>query len=147
MATLLHRKEVEKPKADRGCIRSSNLEGTIQHLLDMGGGNWDRDTVVRALHVAFNNPEKVVKYLYFPAELPPAAGVSPLPGLQAAQPPPSTVVPPSEPNSNPLDLFPQGLPDMGTNAPVGAAGNLDFLRNSPQFQALRAMVQVNPKIL
>ncbi|CAI9285593.1 unnamed protein product [Lactuca saligna] len=64
MAPLLHRKDVEKPKADQGCIRSSNLEGTIQHLLDMGGGNWDRDTVVRALRVAFNNPEKVVKYLY-----------------------------------------------------------------------------------
>ncbi|CAI9287535.1 unnamed protein product [Lactuca saligna] len=45
--------------------------------------------------------------------------------------PPTTVVPPSGPNSNPLDLFPQGLPDMGTNAPVGVAGNLDFLRNSP----------------
>ncbi|KAL7618119.1 hypothetical protein Lser_V15G03308 [Lactuca serriola] len=95
----------------------------------MGGGNWDRDTVVRALRVAFNNPEKVVKYIYCPAELPPPAGVSPLPGLQAAQPPPATVVPPSGPNSNPLDHFPQGLPNMGTNAPVGAAGNLDFLRN------------------
>nr|KAJ0214550.1 hypothetical protein LSAT_V11C400191160 [Lactuca sativa] len=30
----------------------------------MGGGNWDRDTVIRALRVAFNNPEKVVEYLY-----------------------------------------------------------------------------------
>ncbi|KAM0058550.1 putative XPC-binding domain-containing protein [Helianthus debilis subsp. tardiflorus] len=36
---------------------------------------------------------------------------------------------------------------MGANAPTGAAGNLDFLCNSPQFQALRAMVQANPKIL
>ncbi|XP_052623623.1 ubiquitin receptor RAD23c-like [Lactuca sativa] len=135
--------------SDRGCIRSSNLEATIQHLLDMGGGNWDRDIVVRALRVAFNNPEKDKKLLNIsiPTELPPAAGVSPLPGLQAAQPPPATVVPPSGPNSNPLDLFPQGLPDMGTNAPVGAAGSLDFLRNSPQFQALRAMVQANPQIL
>ncbi|CAH1414028.1 unnamed protein product [Lactuca virosa] len=132
-------------------VSGSNLEGTIQHLLDMGGGNWDRDTVVRALRAAFNNPERAVEYLYSgipePAELPPAAGVSPLPGLQAAQPPPAAVVPPSGPNSNPLDLFPQGLPDMGANAPAGAAGNLDFLRNSPQFQALRAMVQANPQIL
>ncbi|CAI9276089.1 unnamed protein product [Lactuca saligna] len=132
-------------------VSGSNLEGTIQHLLDMGGGNWDRDTVVRALRAAFNNPERAVEYLYSgipePAELPPAAGVSPLPGLQAAQPPPAAAVPPSGPNSNPLDLFPQGLPDMGANAPAGAAGNLDFLRNSPQFQALRAMVQANPQIL
>ncbi|KAI3749364.1 hypothetical protein L2E82_19974 [Cichorium intybus] len=71
--------------------------------------------------------------------------------LQAAQPPPPTQsvgVPSSGPNSNPLDLFPQGLPDMGTNAHAGgAAGNLDFLLNSPQFQALRVMVQANPQIL
>ncbi|KAI3751376.1 hypothetical protein L2E82_22460 [Cichorium intybus] len=38
-------------------------------------------------------------------------------------------VPSSGPNLNPLDLVPQGLPDMGTNAP---AGNLEFLLNSPQ---------------
>ncbi|KAI3722220.1 hypothetical protein L2E82_33251 [Cichorium intybus] len=85
-----------------------------------------------------------------PTELPPAPGVSPLPGLQAAQPPPPTQplgVPSSGPNSNPLDLFPQGLPDIGTNAPAVAAGNLDFLLNNPQFQALRGMVQANPQIL
>ncbi|KAI3506705.1 hypothetical protein L1887_21268 [Cichorium endivia] len=36
---------------------------------------------------------------------------------------------------------------MGTNAHAGAAGNQDFLLNSPQFQALRVMVQANPQIL
>lgn len=145
-------------QAASNLVAGSNLEGTIQHLLDMGGGIWDRDTVVRALRAAFNNPERAVEYLYSgipePAELPPAAGASPVPGVQAvnppAQPPQATqpaAVPSSGPNANPLDLFPQGLPDMGTNAPGGAAGNLDFLRNSPQFQALRAMVQANPQIL
>lgn len=144
-------------------VSGSNLEGTIQHLLDMGGGLWEREMVVRALRAAFNNPERAVEYLYSgipepaAAELPPAGGVSPLPGLQAVnnppavqptQPPVGGGVPSTGPNANPLDLFPQGLPDMGANAPAGgAAGNLDFLRNSPQFQALRAMVQANPQIL
>lgn len=145
-------------QAASNLVAGSNLEGTIQHLIDIGGGIWDRDTVVRALRAAYNNPERAVEYLYSgipePADLPPAAGVSPVPGVQAvnppAQPPQATqpaAAPATGPNANPLDLFPQGLPDMGTNAPGGAAGNLDFLRNSPQFQALRAMVQANPQIL
>ncbi|THG05743.1 hypothetical protein TEA_027460 [Camellia sinensis var. sinensis] len=44
-----------------------------------------------------------------------------------AQPAP---VPSTGPNANPLDLFPQGLPNMGSNA--AGAGTLDFLRNSQQ---------------
>ncbi|KAK9052265.1 hypothetical protein SSX86_028893 [Deinandra increscens subsp. villosa] len=143
-------------QAASNLVAGTNLEGTIQHLLDMGGGIWERDMVVRALRAAFNNPERAVEYLYSgipePADLPPAAGASPVPGVQAANPPaqpaqPAGVVPSAGPNANPLDLFPQGLPDMGANAPAGGAGNLDFLRNSPQFQALRAMVQANPQIL
>ncbi|RWR79628.1 ubiquitin receptor RAD23d [Cinnamomum micranthum f. kanehirae] len=82
------------------------------------------------------------------AEVPPVAqapssgqGVNP---PAQAQRPAQPAVPSSGPNANPLDLFPQGLPNVGSNA---GAGNLDFLRNSPQFQALRAMVQANPQIL
>ncbi|XVE98345.1 hypothetical protein REPUB_Repub03eG0098400 [Reevesia pubescens] len=47
-------------------VVGSNLEGTIQPILDMGGGTWDRDTVVRTLRAAYNNPERAVEYLYSP---------------------------------------------------------------------------------
>ncbi|KAI0507435.1 hypothetical protein KFK09_013560 [Dendrobium nobile] len=89
-------------QAASNLVAGKNLEQSIQQILDIGGGTWDRDTVVRALRAAFNNPERAVEYLY------------------------------------------SGLPSMGTNP---GAGNLDFLRNSPQFRALQAMVQANPQIL
>jgi len=119
----------------------------------MGGGTWDRDTVLRALRAAFNNPERAVEYLYSgipeaaevpaPVARPPAAGapavavpVIPAPAAPAA---------PAGPNAAPLDLFPQGMPGVGGGG--AGLGALDFLRNNPQFQALRTMVQANPQIL
>nr|AQY61286.1 ubiquitin domain containing protein [Lilium formosanum x Lilium longiflorum] len=135
-------------QAASNLVAGSNLEGTIQQILEMGGGSWDRDTVVRALRAAYNNPERAVDYLYSgipaQAEVPAVAQApaieQPVQGSQVAQP----AVPSSGPNADPLDLFPQGIPNMGTN--VGA-GSLDFLRNSPQFRALQTMVQANPQIL
>ncbi|KAL8052850.1 hypothetical protein ABFX02_05G031900 [Erythranthe guttata] len=135
-------------QAASNLVAGNILEGTIQQILDMGGGIWDRDTVVRALRAAYNNPERAIDYLYSgipePAEAPaPAPAPAPVANVPA-QPQPAPV-PSVGPNANPLDLFPQGFPTMGSNA--GGANALDFLRNNPQFQALRAMVQANPQIL
>ncbi|KAG6524513.1 hypothetical protein ZIOFF_014425 [Zingiber officinale] len=140
-------------QAASNLVAGSTLEQTIQQIIDMGGGTWDRDTVVRALRAAYNNPERAVEYLYsgIPEQIEPApAARSPESG-QATNPPPVQAPQPVEPpvpsglpNANPLDLFPQGLPNLGSNV---AGGNLDFLRNSPQFRALQALVQANPQIL
>ncbi|XP_052199593.1 ubiquitin receptor RAD23c-like isoform X2 [Diospyros lotus] len=138
-------------QAASNLVAGSNLEGTIQQILDMGGGTWDRDTVVRALRAAYNNPERAVEYLYsgIPEQTEvPAVARAPASGpsvISPAQPAQAAAVPSSGPNANPLDLFPQGLPNLGSN--TAGAGSLDFLRNSQQFQALRAMVQANPQIL
>lgn len=51
-------------QAASNLVAGSNLEATIQQILDMGGGSWERDTVVRALRAAYNNPERAVEYLY-----------------------------------------------------------------------------------
>lgn len=40
------------------------MEQTINQLLEMGGGNWDRETILHALRAAYNNPERAVEYLY-----------------------------------------------------------------------------------
>ena len=51
-------------QAASNLVAGNNLEGAVQQILDMGGGSWDRDTVVRALRAAYNNPERAVEYLY-----------------------------------------------------------------------------------
>ncbi|XP_019452404.1 PREDICTED: ubiquitin receptor RAD23c-like isoform X4 [Lupinus angustifolius] len=141
-------------QAASNLVAGTNLEEIIQHILDMGGGSWNRDTVQRALRAAYNNPERAVEYLYSGIpEQAEAPIVAPVPASeqpanptaaasQTTQPAPVTS---GGPNALPLDLFPQGLPNVGSGA--ASAGSLDFLRNSQQFQALRAMVQANPQIL
>ncbi|BAT98653.1 hypothetical protein VIGAN_09232300 [Vigna angularis var. angularis] len=133
-------------QAASNLVAGNNLEQTIQQIMDMGGGNWDRDTVSRALRAAYNNPERAIDYLYSgipePAEV--AVPVPNYPGSQTTETAgiPSGAVPVG-PNSSPLNMFPQE-----TISSTGAGlGSLDFLRNNPQFQALRSMVQSNPQIL
>ncbi|TVU09495.1 hypothetical protein EJB05_42971 [Eragrostis curvula] len=135
-------------QAASNLVAGSNLEATIQSILEMGGGTWDRDTVLRALRAAFNNPERAVEYLYsgipeqmeVPAPPPSSQPANP---AQASQ-PSQAAIPSSGPNASPLDLFPQALPNASANA---GAGNLDVLRNNTQFQSLLALVQANPAIL
>ncbi|KAL7212915.1 hypothetical protein ACSBR2_015586 [Camellia fascicularis] len=51
-------------QAASNLVAGSNLDGVVQQILDMGGGTWDRDTVVQTLRAAYNNPERAVEYLY-----------------------------------------------------------------------------------
>lgn len=51
-------------QAASNVVAGTNLEQTIQHIMDVGGGMWDKETVTHALRAAFNNPERAVDYLY-----------------------------------------------------------------------------------
>jgi len=148
-------------QAASNLVSGGSLEQTVQQILDMGGGTWERDMVVRALRAAYNNPERAIDYLYSgipeSVEAPPVAR-APAPAQQAPSQAQAAPLPPVQPsggvsagpNANPLNLFPQGVPSGGANpgAGVGAgAGALDALRQLPQFQALLALVQANPQIL
>lgn len=133
-------------QAASNLVAGSNLEQTIQQIMDMGGGSWDRDTVSRALRAAYNNPERAVDYLY--SGIPEATEIAaPAAAYPISQPTETGGVTAGAvsgvPNSSPLNMFPQES-ISGTGAGIGS---LDFLRNNPQFQALRSMVQSNPQIL
>ncbi|XP_043695924.1 ubiquitin receptor RAD23b isoform X1 [Telopea speciosissima] len=140
-------------QAASNLVAGSSLEQTIQQIMDMGGGNWDKETVTRALRAAYNNPERAVDYLYsgIPETAEIAVPVAPLPSNPAsggANPTSqtsaaSTAAVTGGPNSSPLNLFPQ----EALNSAAAGGGSLDFLRHNQQFQALRSMVQSNPQIL
>jgi len=56
--------EYKEEQAASTLLAGSQLEATVQQILEMGGGGWDRSTVLRALRAAFNNPERAIEYLY-----------------------------------------------------------------------------------
>ncbi|CAN1343883.1 Ubiquitin receptor RAD23b [Linum perenne] len=138
-------------------VGGSNLEQTIQQIMDIGGGNWDKEAVTRALRAAYNNPERAIDYLY--SGIPETAEVNvPVARVPTSQVTESGASPATHvsgpPNTSPLNMFPQVDPQpfnlSQSLAGAGAAGglaSLDFLRNNQQFQALRSMVQSNPQIL
>ncbi|KAK5792418.1 Putative DNA repair RAD23-1 -like protein [Gossypium arboreum] len=134
-------------QAASNLVAGNNLEQTIQQLMDMGGGNWDKETVTRALRAAYNNPERAVDYLY--SGIPESAEVAvPVAHFSTSQTTETGAAPAAPvsgaPNSSPLNMFPQ---ETLSGAAAGGDGSLDFLRNNQQFQALRSMVQSNPQIL
>ncbi|XXG83007.1 hypothetical protein AAC387_Pa10g0870 [Persea americana] len=67
MGTYIEMSRVPADTYDRATsvlVHLNDLEQMIQQIIDMGGGSWDLETVVRALRAAYNNPERAVEYLY-----------------------------------------------------------------------------------
>ena len=139
-----------------GLLVGQELEKAIEELQSMG---FPRDQCVQALRAAFNNPDRAVEYLLngIPENMmvpdggqaaAAAAAAAPRPAARTSDPVPSTTATADADGSAPLNLFSQGIPAAnGANQGVEGESTLGFLRENPQFQAIRAMVQGQPSIL
>ncbi|KAE8734353.1 putative ubiquitin receptor RAD23a [Hibiscus syriacus] len=123
-------------------VAGTNLEQTIQ-LMDMGGGNWDKETVTLALRAAYNNPVRAVDYLY--SGIPESAEVAvPMARFPTSQTTETGAAPVAgAPNSSPLNMLPM---ETLSGADAGGLESLDFLRNNQQ-PMLQELGKQNPQLL
>jgi len=127
------------------------LASMLQQILDMGLG-FSKEQVLRALRASFNNPDKAVEYLMngipeamddspsspsSPPQQQQAPAVAPAPAAQQ----------PAAAGAAPGAAGAGAIPNLGSLFPGAGAGALDFLRNHPEFNILRARVQQNPQLL
>ncbi|KAF8931089.1 UV excision repair protein RAD23 B [Haplosporangium bisporale] len=147
----------EPTSGDSALLTGSSLETAIQGMMEMG---FPRDQCIAAMRASFNNPDRAVEYLMTgipehlqaqvsaPAPTPraPAAAAAAAPAsTPAAAPAPATATAPQ----NLFTAAAQAAAESRRSA-TGGAGNTDslaFLRDQPQFQQIREMVQANPDLL
>ncbi|KAG7481580.1 hypothetical protein MATL_G00068050 [Megalops atlanticus] len=122
-------------EATSALVTGQSYENMVTEIMLMG---YEREQVVAALRASFNNPDRAVEYLLMgiPAEsethavaesvLTPAGGVTARTTGSSSSP---CSVAPTQPS------------------PATGANPLEFLRNQPQFQQMKQIIQQNPSLL
>ncbi|KAH8162437.1 hypothetical protein CIB48_g5812 [Xylaria polymorpha] len=151
--------------SDNSMAMGAERAGVIANMEAMG---FERPQIEAALRAAFFNPDRAVEYLLngIPESArQPAQQAAPASNTPAAVPNPAPAGQPAEGATqgdfvNLFDLAAQAQSQGGSRSGGGGAGqaagaspaardlgNLDFLRNNPQFQQLRQVVQQQPQML
>ncbi|XP_043952464.1 UV excision repair protein RAD23 homolog B isoform X2 [Gambusia affinis] len=116
-------------------VTGSSYDAMVYEMMLLGFG---REEVVAALRASFNNPDRAVEYLLSGVSTR-DQGPAPGPGTTATL---SSGAPaaPSESVNTPANTGSSPSTTAGTSP-------LDFLRNQPQFQVMRQVIQQNPVLL
>lgn len=120
--------------ATSALVTGQSYENMVTEIMSMGYG---REQVVAALRASFNNPDRAVEYLLMgiPGDRESQAVVDPAPAA-------STLAPQSSAAA-------AAATTTATATATAASGGhpLEFLRNQPQFQQMRQIIQQNPSLL
>ncbi|XP_004711018.1 UV excision repair protein RAD23 homolog B [Echinops telfairi] len=120
--------------ATSALVTGQSYENMVTEIMSMG---YEREQVIAALRASFNNPDRAVEYLLMgiPGDRESQAVVDP---PQAA----STGAPPSS------AVATAAATTTATTTTTSPGGHpLEFLRNQPQFQQMRQIIQQNPSLL
>ncbi|ERE81581.1 putative UV excision repair protein RAD23-like protein [Cricetulus griseus] len=115
-------------------VTGQSYENMVTEIMSMG---YEREQVIAALRASFNNPDRAVEYLLMG-----------IPGDRESQ---AVVDPPPQAVSTGTPQSPAVAAAAATTTATttsSAGGHpLEFLRNQPQFQQMRQIIQQNPSLL
>ncbi|XP_066112682.1 UV excision repair protein RAD23 homolog B isoform X2 [Saccopteryx bilineata] len=110
-----------------------SYENMVTEIMSMG---YEREQVIAALRASFNNPDRAVEYLLMgiPGDRESQAVVDPPPAASTGAPQASVAA--------------AAATTTATTTTTSSGGHpLEFLRNQPQFQQMRQIIQQNPSLL
>ncbi|KFV87804.1 UV excision repair protein RAD23 B, partial [Struthio camelus australis] len=112
-------------------VTGQSYENMVTEIMSMG---YEREQVIAALRASFNNPDRAVEYLLMG-----------IPGdNQAVAEPPQVA---STGTSQPSAAVAAAAATVPTTTSSSGGHPLEFLRNQPQFQQMRQIIQQNPSLL
>ncbi|XP_056234061.1 RAD23 homolog A, nucleotide excision repair protein b isoform X2 [Seriola aureovittata] len=121
-------------------------ENLVSEIMSMG---YEREPVVAALRASYNNPDRAVEYLLMgiPAEASDLPPQEPVRHSAPSNPPPPATQQPQQPPAAPNRPVSGSQPPSAGGGSISTANPLEFLRNQPQFQQMRQIIQQNPALL
>lgn len=119
--------------ATSALVTGQSYENMVTEIMSMG---YEREQVIAALRASFNNPDRAVEYLLMgiPGDRESQAVVDPPPAATTGAPQSSVAA--------------AAATTTATTTTTSSGGHpLEFLRNQPQFQQMRQIIQQNPSLL
>ncbi|KAK9408053.1 UV excision repair protein RAD23 B like [Crotalus adamanteus] len=122
--------------ATSALVTGQSYENMVTEIMSMG---YEREQVIAALRASFNNPDRAVEYLLMG-----------IPGDRESQgmaDPPQAASTAASPSSAVAAAAAATTTTTTTTTSSTGGHPLEFLRNQPQFQQMRQIIQQNPSLL